>query len=278
MLITVADLTTYLGTGAGAYTPAQLAAIVAWADAVVKRYCERDLEATDYRSWLRANQERLFLPQYPIIQIYRATADTENVATLTNSATDAAHASAAIANGLLALRVVGGTLASNNTLTLATYASMAALAVAVNALTVTSGFSMIVAEERDPRDLRPFTAGIQAPGGLCYLEAPYNVVDTITEIDYQAGIIKGGWQGWVFVDYAAGYTVIPADLVGACLGIAADALRLASSGGTTMQSERIGDYSYTLGSALTTSELSILTPYAFILDSYKKRGLTTVLV
>jgi hypothetical protein len=168
-------------------------------------------------------------------------------------------------------------LASNNTLSLSTYASMALLAAAVNALTAATGFSMIVEEERDPRDLRPFTAGIQ-PGGFCYLEAPYNVVDTIWDIDYEVGIIKGGWQGWVFVDYSAGYTVIPADLMGACLGIAADALRLAASGGTIMQSERIGDYSYTLGNALSTSELGLLQPYSFILDSYKKRGLTTVLV
>jgi hypothetical protein len=277
MLITVADLTTYLGAGAGSYTAAQLAAIVAWADAAVKRYCERDLEATDYRSWLRVNDGTLFLPDYPIIQLYRATADIEDVATITNAATDAAHISAAIANGLLALRVVGGVLASNNTLSLSTYASMALLAAAVNALTAATGFSMIVEEERDPRDLRPFTAGIQ-PGGFCYLEAPYNVVDTIWDIDYEVGIIKGGWQGWVFVDYSAGYTVIPADLMGACLGIAADALRLAASGGTIMQSERIGDYSYTLGNALSTSELGLLQPYSFILDSYKKRGLTTVLV
>jgi hypothetical protein len=103
-------------------------------------------------------------------------------------------------------------------------------------------------------------------------------VDTITEIDYEAGIIKGGWQGWVFVDYAAGYATIPADLVGACLGIAADALRLSATGGTIMQSEKIGDYSYTLGNTLSTSELGLLQPYAFILDSYKKRSLTTVLV
>lgn len=277
MLITVADLTTYLGAAAANYTAAQLAAIVAWADAAVKRYCERDLEATDYRQWLRANAERLFLPQYPVIQIYRATGDTENVATISNSATDAAHISAAIANGLLALRIVGGAFVGDHTLTLSTFTTMALLAVAVNALTATHGWTMNVLEERDPRDLRPFTAGIQS-GGYCDLEAPYNVVDTITEIDYAAGIIKGGWQGWVFVDYAAGYTVIPADLMGACLGIAADALRLAASGGTIMQSERIGDYSYTLGSNLSTSELGLLQPYAFILDSYKKRGLTTVLV
>jgi len=278
MLLTVADLTTYMGAGAGSYTAAQLAAAVEFADAAVKRYCERDLEAANYRSWLRCNG-RLYLPQYPIIQLYRATSDVESVAMITNTATDAAHVSISLAAGILDLRVIGGALASSNSLTLSVYASMALLAAAVNALTAATGFSMTVLEERDPNDLRPFNASLHIPGGICYLVGPGNIVNEIVEIDWLAGIIKGGWRGWVFVDYRAGYTTIPPDLAAACLGIASDYLHLAASGGgTIMQSERIGDYSYTLGSAFAEGKLGLLQPYSSVLDSYKKRGLTTVLV
>ncbi len=282
MLITDADLTTYLGTGASAYSPAQITAIVLWADAAVKKYCERDIEATDYRQWLRCNSGRLLLPQYPIIELYRATGQAEDVATLTNSATDAGNLSAALANGHLDLRVIGGAMDGTHLLTLATYTSMTLLIAAVNALTAPHGWLMVPmggvsnAGARDPRDLKPFSSGLLS-GSPIYLAAPYSASDNLTEIDYEAGIVKGGWQGWVFADYSAGYSTIPADLIGACAGIAADALRIASTG-TTMQEERIGDYSYKLGSALTNDVLSILKPYAFILDSYKKRGLTTVLV
>jgi hypothetical protein len=188
---------------------------------------------------------------------------------LTNDSAGMSAYSISVADGKLNLTIVGGANAGTSTLTLSTYASMALLAAAIEALG--KGWHVVVENEGDPATIRPGFDGasLTTTQQLRLFIPGVEYMGYIPRIDQ--GIIQavGVWpsgQGSVYVDYRAGYEAIPDDLSVCCAALAVDILLNSTSNGTVIR-EKVGNvetqYSDTTrnGGGLINNYLQILQPY-----------------
>ena len=266
-LCTLTELQDFLGDSAGAFESDALNAAIESASALIQRYCDRVFAAADYREWERISGNVLSVDNYPIIHLHRICKSSYQAGTLVNSSTDAAAMTATVGENYLLLQVIGGTNAHSDALTLTTYTTMALLATAVSALA--KGWTLSVVKEAAPRDLKPSTTSA-GNNNQIQLEAPDNP-ETVSDIDYDAGLIMGIGDGWVFADYRGGYETMPYDIRQACIQLAGS---IAKAGGLNMQlsSERLGDYAYTLANGTTSTLAGLLGGLTVTLDGYRRRG------
>jgi hypothetical protein len=272
MLTTLADVKLYLGAKAGAYTDAQITAMVNASSVAINKYCDRVFEATDYTEWLDGSDEsKLRLPQYPVITLRRVLLNSFESMRLQNSAVGAFGASVSLAAGNLNLTVVGGASAGTDTLTLVTYTTLALLQAAFVALG--HGWIVTVVSEARPKDLRPI--GLSgALSGEVGLESPDETQTIDVNIDPPSGLLyahstwPSGTQN-VFVDYRAGYGTIPEDLAFIAVRLASDLLN-STQINSDLESERLGDYSYKVS---TAAKGLLAQKYSAELASYKRLAL-----
>ncbi len=260
------------------YGDAEAQAALDAATSLIERYCERTFTSAAYASWIDSRAHTtLCLPNYPVTILRSVCTSAEDVMSIYNTSADANDAIATVDNDSLILTVRGGVNDGTSVLTLATYATLALLGAAVTALA--KGWTWAVTVECAPSHLRPGSTGgcLNATG---YLQGP-DESDEFDTFDGNAGMLtkSSDWpagRAAVFADYTAGYATIPADLQFVCIQLVNNLLGGAAHAGT-IQSERLGDYSYTIGTSAssTTSDptLTMLAPYLAILDSYKRRGL-----
>lgn len=196
--------------------------IWSWVDTEVKKYCKRDFESTTYSEWIDGKGEPSLWIQYPIIGFYRACLGTQNAIQISSSST-CTYAQASLTSTTLSLVIVGGTDAGTNSITLASYATLTLLVAAINAITgwtaslVDSDYGIYPYTELKP------DKGIYCTDTYGYLRIP-ETPETDLEITEDTGRVYryGGWPSGVnniYMNYQAGYSTIPYDLVGAVLTI-----------------------------------------------------------
>ena len=229
---------------------------------VIERYCGRKLYTRNYsREQYRGDgRERIVLRQYPVTRVFRVSEGMTNAFYVTN--TTATNFATAETNATQLRLNADGTVTD---LTLSSYATINLLIAAVNA---TSGWTATLVSQgtRTPTytGLSSATVAelVRSPAQRCkspnvaFITVPNTEVDDYSLIggggdeDRDSGILyrAGGWTAGetYFVDYAAGYTTVPAALEEACLMLVKYAKDKMTKDGT-LQGEVLGDYSYQMG-------------------------------
>lgn len=263
--ITTDQLDAFLGaTDAALYSDEFKGLAVDVACDAVESYCGRLFAADDYREWYTGCGSCLTLRQFPLLALRRVCVGATTVGTLSNSSTDAVSASGAVINNTLRLTVVGGANASDSALTLSAYSTMALLAAAVTALG--KGWTLTVETEESPRCLREEGWSNLLDGSTASLSGPGAAI--AVDVDYRTAAMVSTSAGDVFVDYRAGYEVIPSDLLGAACGMARDWL-VSGTAAIPPQSEqkRLGDFSTYL---MYGVDKGIFARYKQTLDLYRR--------
>jgi len=203
-----------------------------------------------HTTWVDGSGKRkLSLPNFPITSLTRCAIGARDAisVTNTNATTEAAATFVQVTStGVLCTRMAGAT--TINTLLFADYTTLTTMAGAINALgngwvaTVLSGYGDFASAELKPM-----------PGSGCLSSIVNlqlaNLPEDDIEIDEDAQFIvhptkwTQGYQN-VFVNYTAGYTEVPDDLEQVCLEVVKDMYDAAQTDGM-LQSEKLGDYSYT---------------------------------
>lgn len=208
----------------------------------IKRYCGRDFEAADYTE-IHAGRE-ILLKQFPVLRLMSVGIGNDTAFGIQNTSTDATDASVWIDETSIRLIVSGGTNADDTTLTLASYTDIETLTAAITALNKgwsieeVSGFN-----DRSPLDLWPQGAY----GCLRYsvnVRAVYEKATTF-DLDRASGFLTLPSSYDCIIKYRAGYETIPDDLQQICIDLAKSYFESKSTS-SGIQSEKIGDYAYTL--------------------------------
>ena len=199
-------------------------------------YCRRNFESTAYKEYydgrgssnyndgfvnnsgigsyygLDNTNKVIVLDNYPIISLNRLSVGTESVIKVTNTNTGA-HASVSCSSTTVTLWKDGTT----NTLSLATYTTMTTLVDAINLLSGWSAGLMSSTYGSYPSTILSEKMGMSCINNYwVYLEMPdegwsgFEVYPTEGKIYSSSGFPYGHKN--VFVDYTAGYEVVPEDL------------------------------------------------------------------
>lgn len=268
-LTTVAKLNIYLGETS--LNDAKTAA-VANAIEFIQTYCNRTFDSTRYRRWVYADGKMVVLEDRPIIAVNRCMVGAQNVMSVSFVSTTADAASLASTEADARLRSMDGATETLTAADFTTYTSVDTLATYIDSL---AGWTATKVIDDDAYAIKPMPP-VDALNTTVYLEGPDDEIEG-TGLDVAAGIVYLGsrYKGWIYVDYTAGYTTIPGGLEQIATEMAAALLKSSAISGT-MQSERIGDYQYTVASGSSTSTspgLGILSSYESRLDLYRKREL-----
>lgn len=288
-LTTVADFQTYAQlSGCGLTSLAQIEALINAASALVERLSGRKFKARDYVQWYTGDwQDELALKQRPVGYIQRIAYGNTVAFTITYSGSAVRANFYTSETALVLTQVSAAGVTTTNTLLLATYPTMSTLVTAINLI---SGFSATLSNDAPSDELCPTIYGdFISNGNSIGLYYP-SFTTPMRNLNRDAGIVGfpgtgwtqwGGWGYWtggtgsgafgswgsgswgsafmpagfqgILIKYRAGYDTIPADIVQLVNEIVAFMVYQAN-GNTTMQSESIGDYSYTRGDWLKAQE------------------------
>jgi len=249
------------------------------AEKMIKKYCNRDFEVTSYRERYDGNADnKIVLRQYPVTAITRLSLWPLDVIRVKNSGSTT--------NATISCSSTGVTLTKDGTSvtkTFALYPTFSTLAAAIDAV---SGWDADVVSP-EYNDFKS-TELIERMGLYClqnnwaYLQMPYQRGELDFDIDSENGIIylfryyvtdyydkemTGFPRGTrnIFVDYIAGYTDMPDDII-----LAVKILTKYLYART--QEESFGFTNYRLGDITGTFESQPLPLHVkMILDSYRKR-------
>jgi len=250
------------------------------ATAIIESHCDRKFKSRTFYEWCMPSGERTFtVENYPIQSIDTVaygsaiaftvtsdTASTDVLATVENNGTN-----------LRLRKIASDGTSTTDTIALASYLTTSALVSYINGSV--SGWSATLTENAYSLSLYRF-------GGRGVIDAPCNFEyprDNVSEyrVDYSTGqihIIADRFPGIrsddasanrfpsgfypVFVQYAAGYSTVPADLEQICIEIAADLYRERKQD-KTITSESLGDYNYTQAGVaeLLTGRIEKLSQY-----------------
>jgi len=263
-LTTTANFKTYAGIS-GTTNDSLIAALIARATSAIQKHCDRDFISTTYRELHDGGGREVFLENYPIISVQMFSEWRQNAMQLVNTSTDAYNAYVQINDTTITLVVQGGTNAGSNAITLDDYATLTLLKTAIEALAVGWSVTLISGLEKwDPIELLP-VSGLNCYTNSVTLDVP-DAPRSDYRIDNDTGIISDWYCGDGFYDacdddyayegrrrinqvtvrYTAGYATTPGDLEQICI----DLTKLYYDGRTqsgSLESEKIGDYSYKLG-------------------------------
>jgi hypothetical protein len=245
---------------------------------LIDNWCDVDPEgfatATGTAYYNGRGNNYLPLRRFPVTSSAKVRVAQTALQILNTSSTNH-QAYASVDSGVLTLTRVASGVSAASTLTLSSYATITLLAAAINA--VGSGWSASVPDTNlggyPASDLRNTQGFKDAKDDTAELEvyAPY--LSGCTRTNPDTGTVWGyfpcGYQN-IQVTYTAGYTTIPDDLATAAAALAA-ALFRRSDHDTSLKSEKIGDYSYTLGDSLAGTTVEELSPdAATLLQKYRR--------
>ncbi len=220
---------------------------------MIETFCGRQFASRTYTREIYDGSDgpMLLLNQYPITALTRVAVGRLDVIGVRNTSTDATRATVAVSATEATLTVVGGASASSNAVDWVTYTTLTAVVAQINALG--SGWSAILQSSATgvyiSTDIIP--AGAKTClGTYAYMEMPDPEGLSDYEIYWDEGMldIRGSWgrsRHEIFVDYTAGYTMVPDDIEDACLELVAQ-LYHRPEHDSTLKSEKLGDYSYTV--------------------------------
>lgn len=242
------------------------------ATAKIERWVGRQILLRTYSEWYGGNDVRTVrVKQYPVNNVtgvYTGLAAAFTIASTVSSDIRAQISvnteplgtvvSGALAPGIVLTRTVVAGTTTTNTLTFATYPSVTLIVAAINAIT---GFSATVNTDMRCAQLHP-RAGGDVKMATC----------TITGANVSSEFVYDSYLGLVtirqdaypmqernqprypaallstLIEYSAGYTTVPDDIHQACMMLAAT-MFLSRKADNSLQSESLGDYSYSMASA-----------------------------
>lgn len=262
-LTTLTSLKLFLGIS-GSTDDTLLGELIDAVSGRIETLANRTFAATDYHEWYSiGSQPMLVLRQWPLIEVDRIATGTGNALAVAYSGS-AIRATVSVSD--TAVRLVSYSTAgakTENSLTFATNGSASALKTAIDAV---SGWTATVLNNVPSKDLHR-VGGQDAKAETVTLTYADDD-DCEYQVDYQRGIVtidrhfvvpsavygRGFHDGPqhfprgsrnVLVEYRAGFETIPAEIQQIANELAAQAYRAAKRD-STLSSESLGDYSYTL--------------------------------
>lgn len=230
------------------------------ASAYIETLTDRKFGAADYREWHDGDgQADLALRQRPIIYVDRIAYGQEDAIDVTYSGPHIRATVQVYEDGIrLRSMAADGTTAANN-LTFTDHPSLSTMAAAITAVSNWTGTQQ--GDDAASNTLHPM-GGQKALSRTVTLTRPDEDEDDY-RLDRAVGVVRfdgmqigSGFRNYL-VEYRAGYETIPDDIEQACNELV---LRLYNEGkrDPNLQSESLGDYSYTLSSVEAVSDSSII--------------------
>jgi len=227
-------------------TDEKLSLLIARAQDEIERFCRRKFEAADYTEIYDGDgTPYLLLHHYPVITIYSIAVGKRECLYLTNTSEDAYFAYAAKSGTNLYLTVLGGPNSGELVIDLTDYDIIASVS--------ESGWTAISAgtdtDKLSPTEILDSDSTNTCLNRQAAMYAP-NIADVEFSCDTEKGILKcfetlpNGFQN-IYVKYRAGYTELPADLTGICCDLVKSYIDNQTIN-QSMQSESLGDYSYSI--------------------------------
>lgn len=231
-------------------TDEKLSLLIARAQDEIERFCRRKFEAADYTEIYDGDgTPYLLLHHYPVITIYSIAVGKRECLYLTNTSEDAYFAYAAKSGTNLYLTVLGGPNSGELVIDLTGYDTIGDLIASVSE----SGWTAISAgtdtDKLSPTEILDSDSTNTCLNRQAAMYAP-NIADVEFSCDTEKGILKcfetlpNGFQN-IYVKYRAGYTELPADLTGICCDLVKSYIDNQTIN-QSMQSESLGDYSYSI--------------------------------
>jgi hypothetical protein len=270
-LTTLAGLKAHLGITVTTYDTI-LEQYIDHASAKIERWIGRQIKLRNYFEWYGGNNVRsVRVKQYPInnvVGVYTGLAAAITIASTVSSDirltvsinTDpiGTVSNGALVPGVTLTRTTSNGTTTTDTLTFTAYPTTTSLVAAINAIT---GYSATVTTAMRCAQLHP-----RAGGDIKMATVVLTGVNVSSEFVYDSylGIVTirqdafptmashnarfpSGLQS-TLIEYSAGYTTVPDDIHQACLVIAGT-MYLSRKSDTSLQSESLGDYSYSMASA-----------------------------
>ena len=269
-LTSLAGLKAHLGITVSTYDTI-LEQYIDHASAKIERWIGRQIKLRNYSEWYGGNDVRsVRVKQYPInnvVGVYTGLAEGMTIASTVSSdvrltVSINTDPLGTVANGVLApcavlTRTTTAGTTTTDTLLFSTYPTTTTLVAAINAIT---GFSATVTTAMRCAQLHP-----RAGGDIKMATVVLTGVDVSSEFVYDSylGIVTIRQDAFpmashnarypsalqsTLIEYSAGYTTVPDDIHQACLVIAGT-MYLSRKSDTSLQSESLGDYSYSMASA-----------------------------
>ena len=270
-LSTRAQLKSHLGiTGSG--DDLILDGYIDHATAKIERWIGRQILVRNYSEWYGGNDVRsVRVKQYPInnvVGVYTGLAAALTIASTVSSDVRltvsinteplGTIASGALAPCAVLTRTTSGGTTTTDTLTFATYPTTTSLVAAINAITgysatVTTAMRCAQLHPRAGGDIKMATVvltGVNVSSEFVYDSYLGNVTirqDAFPTMAQHNARYPSALQS-TLIEYSAGYTAVPDDIHQACL-VLAGTMYLSRKSDTSLQSESLGDYSYSMASA-----------------------------
>ncbi len=242
------------------------------ATAKIERWIGRQILVRSYSEWYGGNNvQSVRVKQYPINNVtgvYSGMASAFTIASTTasdlrltisvNSNPLGTVASGLLAPGIVLSRTASGGTTTTSTLPFSTYPDVTAMVAAINALT---GYSATVTTDMRCQQLHP-----RAGGDIKQSSCTITGANVSSEFVYDSslGIVTIRQDSYptmrtydprfpsallsTLIEYSAGYSSVPDDLHQACMVLAAT-MYLSRKSDSSLQSESLGDYSYSMSSA-----------------------------
>ncbi len=270
-LTTLAGLKAHLGITVDTYDTI-LEQYIDHATAKIERWIGRQIKVRNYFEWYGGNNVRsVRVKQYPInnvvgvytglaagMTISSTTASDVRLTVSVNTDPLGTVANGVLAPGVTLTRTTSAGTPSTNTLEFSSYPTTTLLATAISTY---AGFSATATTAMRCAQLHP-----RAGGDVKQSSVVLTGVNVSSEFVYDSylGIVTirqdafptmrsysarfpSGLQS-TLIEYYAGYTTVPDDIHQACLVIAGT-MYLSRKSDTSLQSESLGDYSYSMASA-----------------------------
>ena len=270
-LVTLGSINALMGftTGASATRDALLTTLIDRATDSIEYYCDRKFVKRTYRleSYDGTGDDLLFLNNSPIISIQRISIGTQTALTVECTGTNISHASINVDSTKLQVVQIGGSGNGSSDFTYTSYDTISAMSAGIDALgTWTCSYTSGRSAHRSS-DL------IDVYGKYCLDESislqvpavPVNDFTVYKEGGRELGIIHR-YSSWskgimnIFVTYDAGYNSVPYDVQQACIELISQWYNR-SKHDSSLKSEKLGDYSYTMGD---DTSLYMISPKSFI--------------
>lgn len=219
--------------------------LVLRATSAIENYCGRKFQHDTYRERYNGSGDtELYLKQYPITEIKMLSIGATDVIRIKNTSTDAYNAYVRVNSDSMILTIQGGTDDGSEPLTLTDY-TITTLVAKIETLTGWTASSMLSeygvwnAEEILP------VSGLECHDSYTSVQCPDE-----PEYDFKVDNNKGaiylstgfptGYQN-VIVNYAAGYSTMPDDLIQICLDLV-NVYYKSRKTDSTVEAEKLGDH------------------------------------
>lgn len=245
--------------------------IISGVSGQIERECGRTFNERTYREWVDGEGDStLRLRNYPVTRLFRVATRRNQVGSITYSGSDTVSTVSLSTSGIMTLANIttsGAEIFKDITLA---GKSLSALSTSVGAQT---GWSLAIqgTSAGEPvADLRPFTdwgganntLDLELPDESINARIMQGTEDTIESVDGSGGFAFGSGLPFgrsnIFAWYKAGYAIIPRGLQQITAEIVKSVFD-ATSQDASLESEKIGDYSYKLNTALIGNSVAAFT-------------------